>query len=532
MPSLTLPLAALALAQGTATAPKTEPKIVQPTITGVSMFKNGYAFITREIPLTGTTADVIEVPQASVGTLWFTTDTGTLDTITSALDLQETRVTNPLDGFGEILRANLGKTVTVYLREPKGDVSEHKGTIAAVGLQTFILEAGGNRSILPLNMIHAVRGDGPDFKISKTDMLTGERRYYRIATTGGAKRVMMMSLERGLTWAPAYAMDITDPKELTFVARSTVLNDVFDLREVDAKLITGFPNLPFSAILDPISANMSIDQWLGLLGGGPVAKGGVGGAFARREMMTQNAAAPMSPAADVDWGGVPEAAGNGESLGDLFFYNIPKLTLAKGARQSRNLFRFSSPYEHVYTWDLPAEYDPYNFQFRPIPREADEVWHTISFVNTSSQPLTTAVATVIQKGQLVGQSQLNYIAPSGKAEVRIGKALDIAPERLEEETARERGAIKDRSGNPIFDLLTVKGTLVLTNRRKEAAKIRVTKEVVGEIFETSPTAKVTKSPGGLGQQNTTAKAVWTPTVPAGEKVTLTYSYRVYVRSNG
>lgn len=530
MPSLTLPLAALALAQGTTTMPKTAPKIVQPTIVGVSMFKNGYAFVTREIPLTGTTADVIEVPQASVGTLWFTTDAGSLESITSALDLQETRVTNPLDGFGEILRANLGKTVTVFIREPNSTVTEHKGTIAAVGMLTFILESEGNRSILTVGSIHAVRGDGPDFKISKSDIRTGERRYYRIATAGGAKKVMMMSLERGLTWAPAYAMDITDPKELTFVARSTVLNDVFDLKEVDAKLITGFPNLPFSAILDPISANMSIDEWLGLLGGGQMARGGEFKG-ARREMMTQNAAAPMADSG-VDWSGVPEAAGQGESLGDLFFYDIPKLTLAKGARQSRNLFRFESPYEHVYTWDLPAEYDPGNYQFRPIPRENDEVWHTIAFTNTSSQPLTTAVATVIQKGQLVGQSQLNYIAPGAKAEVRIGKALDIAPERLEEETARERGSIKDRNGNPIFDLLTVKGTLVLTNRRKEAAKIRVTKEVVGEIFETTPEAKVTKSPGGLGQQNTTAKAVWTPTVAAGAKLTLTYSYRVYVRSNG
>ena len=57
-------------------------------------------------------------------------------------------------------------------------------------------------------------------------------------------------------------------------------------------------------------------------------------------------------------------------------------------------------------------------------------------------------------------------------------------------------------------------------------------KLVGEIVETTPEAKVTKSPAGLGGQNPTAKAVWTLTIPAGEKVTLTYTYRVYVRSNG
>ncbi|RYG31576.1 hypothetical protein EON81_22575, partial [bacterium] len=383
MPGLALTLAALALTQ-TPTMPKSTPKIVEPKIVGVSMFKNGYSFVTREIPLSGTTADVIEVPQASVGTLWFTTDTGALDSITSALDLQETRVTNPLDGFGDLLRANLGKEATISLRDPKGDLTDYKGKIVAVGQQTFVLEAGV-QSVFPLANVHAVRGEAPDFKISKTDTLTGEQRYYRFATSGGAKRVMMMSLERGLTWAPAYAIDITDPKSLTFIARSTVLNDVFDLKGVDAKLITGFPNLPFSSILDPISANLSIDQWLGVFGGGEVAKSQAG---ARREMMTQNAAAPMLRDSAPDWSGVPEAAGDGESLGDLFFYNLPDLTLQKGARQSRNLFRFSSPYEHVYTWDLPAEYDPFNYQFRPIPRETDEVWHAIGFTNTSTQPLT------------------------------------------------------------------------------------------------------------------------------------------------
>ncbi len=526
-----LPLLALAALAQTAPAPKiVAPRIVPPRIVGVSMFKNGYAFVTREIPLTGTTADVIEVPPASVGTLWFTTDGGALESVTSALDLMETQVTNPLNGFGEILKANVGREATALIKgsaggeEPRGT---YTGKIVAAAEATFVLENPTGRVVLPVAAIFSLIGKGPDFKVSKTDTETGERRYYRIATSGGAKRVMMMALERGLTWAPAYALDITDPKALTFVARSTVLNDAFDLKDVDAKLITGFPNLPYRQILDPISANLSIDQWLGLLGGGEMAKPV---SRARESLMTQNAAAPMADAPGANWSSIPENAGDGESLGDLFFYNIPKLTLAKGARQSRNLFRFESPYEHVYTWDLAAEYDPYNYQFRPVPREADEVWHTVAFTNTSPQPLTMAVATVVQKSQIVGQAMLSYIAPGAKAEVRIGKALDLAPERLEEETARERGAIKDRNGNAQLDLLTVKGTLVVTNRRREAAKLRVTKEVVGEIVATSPLAKVTKSPGGLGQQNPTGKAVWTPTVAPGAKVTLTYSYRVYVRS--
>jgi len=252
--------------------------------------------------------------------------------------------------------------------------------------------------------------------------------------------------------------------------------------------------------------------------------------MASRSMMAQNAYEPLSDSAKLDFSGVPEAAGQGEGIGDLFFYDLSRITLPKGARQSCNLFRFESDYRHVYTWSLGAEYDINQMRPMPIPRVADEVWHTIEFTNTTAQPLTTGVATILQKGELTGQTTLSYIPAGAKAEARINKGLDITPDRLEEETARERGAIKDRNGNPTFDLITIRGTLKLTNRKRETVDVRITKDVVGEILTSSDGGKITKLAGGLGEVNGRGRSVWNLSISPAQEVTRTYTYRVYIRS--
>ena len=83
-----LPLLALAALSQTASP----ADIVAPRIAKVSMFKNGYAFVTRVIPAAGGKADVVEVPPASLGTLWFTTDDGgAIESIETASDVRRAR---------------------------------------------------------------------------------------------------------------------------------------------------------------------------------------------------------------------------------------------------------------------------------------------------------------------------------------------------------------------------------------------------------------------------------------------------------
>lgn len=73
---MTLALACLAVVSSAPRTLSAEP-VKEAKITAVSMFKNGYAVVTREFPIdpSGTT-QLGFIPQSSIGTLWFSTSGG------------------------------------------------------------------------------------------------------------------------------------------------------------------------------------------------------------------------------------------------------------------------------------------------------------------------------------------------------------------------------------------------------------------------------------------------------------------------
>src|SRR5690606_29408649 len=94
-------------------------------------------------------------------------------------------------------------------------------------------------------------------------------------------KVFMVSLEKGLTWAPAFALDITDPKKLKLTAKATAINDLEDVINGDLRFVTGFPNMRFAGTIDPLLMHSNADQFLGTIGGAGFGGPGAPGAAAR-----------------------------------------------------------------------------------------------------------------------------------------------------------------------------------------------------------------------------------------------------------
>lgn len=514
-------------------ATEVKTSFVTPKVASISLFKNGYAYVTREIAVKDGIANVVEIPQASLGTLWFWTEGGNLESITSDEQLNKKTDIVPIETIAQLLESNVGKSVVVEARNPNLTTITLEGKIVSASGDLVIFDVKGEKIAITKGAIHTIRSSEPGFAVTLSRTSESNQRYYRIKVSGKAKSVMMMSLERGASWAPAYAIDTTDPKKLTLVARATLLNDLTNFDAIPTRLITGFPNLQFKDILEPLTAQMSLDQWLGYLSIEPRSTSGGGfGGGQRRDMMAQNAYSAVAAPAP-DWSGVPTNGGNGEKIGDLFFYDFGALTLKKNARVMQTLFRTESTYEHIYCWDIEDGVTN-NAEYRPTdvnqPVRAEEVWHALKFKNTSGQPLTTGPASVYEKGQMIGQSQTSYVPRGADAELRINKALDISPEQTEEEVTRERGAIKNPAGYPIFDLVTVRGTLVVKNQKTESAKLVIKKDFTGELVEAEKTPTIAKTAKGLRDVNPRGKLTWTETVPGGESVTIKYTYKLYVRT--
>lgn len=188
-----------------------------------------------------------------------------------------------------------------------------------------------------------------------------------------------------------------------------------------------------------------------------------------------------------------------------------------------------SPYEEIYCWDMDDQTQN-NVEYRPLPSEPGEVWHALQFKNTSGQPLTTGAATTFQGGEVVGQDLMKYVPPGGQAELRINKSLNLRAEAEEFEVSRERGAIKQPNGYPIFDLVTLKGILAIGNAKDEKVKLRIRKDLTGEIVDAEGQPETTKTAKGLTQVNPVVRLVWNKELEPRKTLKLTYSYKLYVRT--
>lgn len=478
---------------------------VKPTIAAIALFKNGYAFVAREIPVTGREVRVADLPGASLGTLWFIGQDG-LRVEEVVYEVAETTSQQPANSLDEILQANLGKVVALQL----ADKQTVGGKLIGAAGSVVIVEGEGGTMAVAKTQIVSVAG-APGF-VARVERKQSDR-VLRLKTDRPGK-IVSLSLERGATWAPSYAVDVDDPKRLRFVAKATILNDLDDFAGIEARLVTGFPNVPFAGIRDPLVSGQSVDQFLQAIGGGfPGQTGNMmqNQAFAPREMADRWSEAIAPP--DIET----------LQAEDLFMVRQPNVRLKKGERGYYVLFAAESDYENVYTWDIPDGME--GGGYRGLPEGPGDVWNTLVFKNTGPIPLTTGPATTFKAGNLIGQDLIKYTSVGAEANLRITKALEIRAESEEEEVTRElRDSTKPLGGW----IVTMRGTLEVTNRKGEAVKMRITKHLTGEIVSTEGSPEIAKPVRGLRDANPRATLTWTLPVPAGGSRKLSYTFKVIV----
>lgn len=516
-------------------APQNPPPVadaVPARLVGASLFKNGFAITQRsvEIAKPGSTV-VLPIPQGALGTIWFTPTEGlNLDSVVVENETVSTSAKAPASSVDEILNLNVGSAVTLLLAEPSGPPSRLIGKLVAATGSIVVIETAETTRVLPKASVVGV--EGKELK-SQSNFTSGfTRRVMRIRTTGKPGHVSVVALERGLSWIPAYAVNLLpDGKSLTLVAKATVVNDLEKLTELDCRFVSGFPNLPFKDTIDPLV------QWMmnapGGFGGGGLG-GAPGAAFMNQESRRgANVGFKAEDAAAFADGGSAE----GEYLGELFFYRRPGISLDVNGRGAYALFGLTVPYETVYAWDLsdPSPGQP-TFTARIPPPGApstDEVWQTLRFVNTGKAPLTTAPATTFSESQIVGQDTLKYVSPGQTAELRVTRSLDLSPDFTEEEIGRERGFVKGKTKTgeyPIYDRITAKGTITIVNRKTKAVKMRIRKPFTGVWGSAEGSPKVTTTAAGLRLPNPTGLAEWLVTVEPGATMKLTYTVKLLVSS--
>lgn len=485
----------------------------------VSLFKNGFAVVVREAKL-GSSGDytLSELPTAVLGTLWISASNG-VKLREVVVGNEEKIVDKPLGSIEEILSANVGKRLTFRLSDKRMEI----GTLKAVQNTVCIIErdAGGKTTTwaLPKAWVAEVESDG-DLIYSVKGKTT--QRVMRLhAETTGAGTLSLVTLERGASWAPGYAVDITDPKTLKLTSKATIINDALDIDGIETRLVTGFPNIPFVRWMDPITSGQSLQDFVNsLMSMGTPADIRRDAGFGAPGAMTQNRMAERNFDDAFKTSNLP-----GVSAEDLFFYRQPNVKLKPGDRGYYILFSAQAEYRHVYELELPDTIADTRY-VGTNPNLPKDVWHSLKFKNTSKQPFTTAAATVFKNGEILGQDMMSYTSPESEATVRITKALDVRADDDEEELAREREFLKIRSGH--YDLVTLKGTIQLANRKSEPVTLQIEKLLTGEVKAADFKPEITSLAKGLRAVNPRQRLLWKIDLKPGEKQTVTYTYTVYI----
>lgn len=503
-------------------------EVAKPKVVAASLFKNGYAVIVREVPLSGSETFVDAIPQGSLGTLWITGSKGVKfeEIVNTNIEVV---VENQASTLDQMLSFNIGRTMTLGINADDQVVGRKvTGKLVSATGQIVIIETEGKTQAFQKASVTSVTSKEGDLKwVVKT---TAQKRGLRIkAQTPSDGKAYIVALERGATWAPAYSLDISDSKKLKIVAKATILNDLSDFDNIEVKLVTGFPNLPFAETMDPMSASGRTEDFVNALmrAGTPTGyrngpMGGMGGA-----LMTQNAMR-----ADFRGGFDQAFAANpvpGDQLEDLFFYRQPGVKMKTGDRGYYVLFSNECDYDHLYTWDVDSGAVPADTGVQVGQTETPgDVWHCLKFKNESKQPFTTAPATTFKNGEIIGQDTMNYTSVGAETLVKITKALDLRADKKSEEIARERGVIKDSNNYPIWDLVTVKETFSISNRKAEKVKVRVNKVIRGDSISAEFEPKDQKTAQGLSEMNPIHRLEWNIEIEPGKTQTLSCTYKTYV----
>jgi hypothetical protein len=514
----------------------------------VALFKNGLAYFTSEATLgEGTTVQLGRLPVPVLGTFWVSyPDAVKVKALVAGMaDVEEQA---PAASVVEMLSANLGRQATVYV-----GTDPIQGTIVAVQqpsapedsgpylmgaparrgpsgpVQTGLLLLRTEEGVVAVNVPVVTRADIADAGTVRT--VTTRAPFLRIELDQPARgrAVSVSQLARGMTWAPSYLIDISQPKKARFSAKALVVNEVLDLDAVEVELVTGFPNILFSETNSPIAMTQSLADFLNSLNNRDTRS--------RREaIMTQQAVVSNAMYFDRERyaGGTPAygATQEGQVAEDLFFYPAGRLTLKRGETAMLPLFTEEVPYQHVYTWDIADQLDE-NERYRPDrrdggPEEAPVVWHVCRLENTMGMPWTTAPAQFVTDGRIAGQDVCYYTTPGSKTDVRVNRALNVVAEQAEYEVKRDRNAANFFGYS--YDRVTVRGELKLTNKVGKDVRAEIVKHLSGEVQETAAGARDVPTAKGLKRVNPRHDLIWELDLGAGDKEELFYVYTVYVRN--
>jgi len=530
----------------------------------VSVFKDGHAFVLHEgsMPIDASGNVVMDyLPAPILGTFWaYTADPNVK---VSAVTAGQHRIVVERTALKlvEMLESNIGAEVTVTEKDarsyaatilgvPRRSSQELQATSPPntaeslpVKGEIILLKTADGVKALPLERIQDVV-----FKNTPKSMI-GDEEFRNLLTLklDWANRaparnanVGVVYVQKGLRWIPSYRVTVDGRGTATAKLQGMLVNELTDLDGVTANLVIGVPSFAFKDTLDPLAllpAATLLSSYFQTSERGMLTNA----------IASQVAVARSAAPAPVESG--PEVSDASQSE-DLFLFTVKNVTLKKGQRLSLPVVENKMKYKDLYTLDLPFAPPPEVRGNLNVDQQtelarmlnAPRPAHKLRLTNSGTAPLTTAPALIFQDDRVLSQGTMTYTPPGATVDLEIGKAVDIQVVRSETESSRTPNAV--RLNGDQYTEVRLTGSVKLTNYRKEAVEVEVTRAVLGTVRSATNTGRIEKLnaleeypqwwryyswPSWWNQLNSVGRVTWSVTLNAGQSVDLNYEWGYFWR---
>ncbi len=578
-----------------------EPGVLASKVVDVAIFKGGTGIFRFEGE--GTVKDgrlvLEEAPRPAFGTLWFySLDEGVRVVSVNSSEVEVERE-REISDIWELMRKNVGKTARVVMKDGEKDPQsgtptdwEIAGRIVSVSpdRQVFLESEEGLVACAVQDMRYAVVSGA-----ETTEKTKGKKLDICVSVEGAEEgqkvRLGYSCLQSGISWLPAYRMDLSNGKA-SLALSASVINNVFDLEASRASFVVGQPLFSLAEQLAPIvQRNPEIDLR----------------EFARQEyanvfywdekpdldkMIESNAEqfaeAQRKAYMSDSWGGRRVAAGEAvmnrmmaadarggaggvplvgtlakpqqaqeavsketEAAWHLFYYTADDVTVARDTSASVVLWRSENVVENLFVWNvtLPKAYQNPEYAKRlreiytgglfkastVVDKSSDAVRydesrppvHCLKMTNETGESWASAPLLVYEEGRALGQVWLQYTPAGRDTQVVIGPTADVRTWKALREVRREIGAYEEKKTK--FDLVTYEGCFKVENKRDEKVALQVKTGFSGTPVSYEKGAEVTTERGPSTGLNPRTSIEWTVDVEAGKEKELKFEYTVYVR---
>lgn len=515
-------------------------------IDSIGLFKNGLAVvrIADSIPESGK-LDITAIPDPVHGTFWIESENPVAARIAlTSIEAPLATVSQP-----ELLQHLIGQHVKLQLDEDtiegvilgetweqrkqwdrnyahvngqpawnywaRNDSSQSPNPQAQL---TFIRTESGIVALQPGEVKRVVFTEMPKIK--------REQPVLRLESAGGGGEVAVEYLTKGMSWAPSYRIDLSNPNTLTIAQKAVIRNELTNLSNVELRLISGFPSVRFAGVDSPLSPRQTWTNFFQqVVNADQQNNNNMQGQMLTQSRIFENA---------------PSAGGGGAALGpadagegvDLHYQSIGRHSLAPGESISLDVADSEAKYERVVEWNIPDTRHPngryvQEHERQQNPNQFDEsAWDAVVFENPFDFPMTTAAAMLVYQGKFQGQQLAHWTNPGDQISIRITKALSVSTRAVENEIPDTRKTLRIASDN--FYKVQVQGELTVKNHRGKPAIVTIKRRFSGELLEADDEPSQQLLEAGIYSINTRNELRWRVELPAGEEKVIKYRYEVLV----